>query len=213
MYLHTHWEGLFHTSFFFGKILLLMPLSKGSEYFLHSTLVCEIHFAHTLWDRGNDSITVCTSASINGPFTPYLLRCTLSLYCALLNKDTALVSNSFNVMSSLYTLTFDWMHIQLVQKAADECVTFWRNTHSPGRLVSHNTLLCSSPATQGERRDKLWTSVSWRRLTFGQFMLQKEVVIYLGRKDIFQCSLFCNYLHFYKLFDFLEVNPCLLQPH
>lgn len=72
----------------------------------------------------DDSVTACNSAPLNAPFTPYLLRCDVSLYCALLNKDAAFVSNCFSVTACLCTKTFDCMHIELVQKTADECVTF-----------------------------------------------------------------------------------------
>lgn len=52
------------------------------------------NLTQTLLDQRDDSVTVRTSASINGPFTPHLLRQTVSPCSTQLNKDKDLMSNS-----------------------------------------------------------------------------------------------------------------------
>lgn len=47
-------------------------------------------------------------------------HCYTQLSCPTLSKKCVIFAPK----------TFDWIHIRTVQKAADECVTFWRNTHS-----------------------------------------------------------------------------------
>lgn len=93
---------------------------------------------------------------------------------------------------------------------------FWLNAHSAGtegcwwvcdffdvmhtRLVSQNTLLCSSPATQGERRSELWTSVSWRRHAFWVIHASERSGDTFRKKKSLSCHLFA----------ILEVNPLLI---
>lgn len=131
--------------FFITMKLCPLPLQ-------HSISKTSVVMWNPLWHtycycQVDDSFSACNSALLNAPFTPYLLRCDLSLYCALVNKAVAYVSKCFSSPQLLTECTLSWYRRLLMSVWFFDVI----NTRQAERLViTHSSVL---PQQHKRRRE------------------------------------------------------------